>query len=453
MPWTIKDVPSFTKKAKTTAQKKKWVSIANGVLKDCQSKGGKDCEAKAIRVANSKFSGEGFIMKEETKVPKGALRFVDQGCHAHVEFSEDGENKTPKLKMVAYSGGIIKGHWFWDNLAIDLNGIEFKQSRFPVLENHDTSRKVAVISKPVIEDGKLVAPENAKFLSTPESQEFQRLSAEGFPYQSSIYAKPSNIERLEENATAEVNGYKMKGPGSIWRKCEFKEMSVCVFGWDSNTKASAFSKEETEDIEYVENTISATIKLVDDTKTVKRKEVKKMDSRELMSEHGDLIQEIIDEALSKANEKFAAEKKDLEAKLATEKATNTEMSERVQKLEKNDLIRREQEFKSKADSIWSKKLSESEIPTHLYGKVSGYVHYAKFVKDDSFDNTAFTAAVEAEIKDWEDKGVVNTVIGAGFSEKEVDSASKGEEAKLLAENASIIDRLVKKSGVQIPKQT
>ena len=95
MPWTVKDVPRFTKKAKTAAQKKKWVSVANGVLKSCQSQGGSNCEAKAIRVANSKFSEE-YVMKEETKVPKGALRFVDHDCHAHVEFVEDGDKKIPK---------------------------------------------------------------------------------------------------------------------------------------------------------------------------------------------------------------------------------------------------------------------------------------------------------------------------------------------------------------------
>jgi uncharacterized protein YdaT len=55
MPWTVKDVDGF-KKGLTSAQKEKWVSIANGVLADCQKKGGKDCEASAIRIANSKFS-------------------------------------------------------------------------------------------------------------------------------------------------------------------------------------------------------------------------------------------------------------------------------------------------------------------------------------------------------------------------------------------------------------
>ena len=206
MPWTVKDVPRFTKKAKTAAQKKKWVSVANRVLKDCQKQGGSNCEAKAIRIANSKFS-EGRVMKEEKKLAKGAMRFIDQGCHAHVELAE-GDGAKPRLKMVAYSGGIIKNHWYWNDLAIDLTGIQFKHSKFPVLEDHMTNRKIAVIGKPVIEDGKLKAHENAKFLSTKESEEFQKLSQEGFTYQSSIYAKPSNVERLEDGASEEVNGYK-----------------------------------------------------------------------------------------------------------------------------------------------------------------------------------------------------------------------------------------------------
>ena len=391
-------------------------------------------------------------MKEETKVPKGALRFVDQGCHAHVEFVEDGEKKIPKLKMVGYSGGVIKGHWYWDNLAIDLEGIQFKQSKYPVLENHDTSLKVAVIGKPVIVDGQLIAPENARFLSTEVSEEFIKLSDEGFPYQSSIYAKPTNVERLEEGASAEVNGYTLKGPASIWRKCEFKEMSVCVFGWDSNTKASAFSHEEMEDVDCFETLILPPVNSEGLTQdgTTNRKEVKTMDRKELMAQHSVLVQEVVDEAIARVNETFTAEKKDLQDQLAAEKASNTEMTDRVQKLEKNDLIRREREFKSVADSLWSKMLAECRIPIHLHDKVSGYVQYAKFVKEDKFDETAFSAAIDAEVKDWEDKGVVDTVIGSSFSQKEVDQ-NANKDAALLAENASIVDRLVKKSGLKIPK--
>jgi len=52
MPWSVGDVDHH-KKGLTAAQKAKWVRVANGVLKDCLAKKGKDCDAKSIRIANS----------------------------------------------------------------------------------------------------------------------------------------------------------------------------------------------------------------------------------------------------------------------------------------------------------------------------------------------------------------------------------------------------------------
>jgi hypothetical protein len=158
----------------------------------------------------------------------------------------------------------------------------------------------------------------------------------------------------------------------------------------------------------------------------------------------------VDEAINKAETKFSTERDDLNAKLTAAKDENAAMSDRVIKLEKNDVIRQENEFKASADRIWANSLADSSIPVHLHQKVSGMIQYSKFVKDEKFDSAGFTEAVAAEIKDWEDKGVTETVIGSGFSEKDVDTL--GKEAQALAEeNTSIAARLVKKSGVEVPK--
>lgn len=55
MPWTIDDVDSH-KKDLTPKQKKKWVKIANTVLKGClrDTKDSKKCEVMAIKIANEK---------------------------------------------------------------------------------------------------------------------------------------------------------------------------------------------------------------------------------------------------------------------------------------------------------------------------------------------------------------------------------------------------------------
>ena len=446
MPWTASDAKRF-KKGLTSAQAAKWAKIANAALKSCQAKGGKGCEASAIKIANSKFNqqSEG-PMKEDQELAKGALRFIDHGCHANVEMVEKDGKKVPKLNMVAYSGGIIKDHWYWNDLAIDLEGIKFKQAKYPVLEDHLTQRKVAVIGKPIIEDGKLKAPETAKFLSTEASEEFVRLSQEGFPYQSSIYAKPSVVERLEEDATSKVNGITIKGPASIWRQCEFKEMSVCVFGADSKTRASAFSREEMEHSCFSESTIPAESLSTENKTKLKRREVKKiMDKNELRETYPELVKEVVDEAVSaavtKAETKFNAEKDTLSTQVATLKDGNEKLSTKVLVLEKNDVIRSESELKAQAQKIWNSKLTESTIPEHVWDKVSQHVSHVKFVSDGVIDVEKFSEAIDAEIKDWEGKGVTSSVLGAGFTHKQPEDENKNaQEAESVKTD---VDRLVK----------
>ena len=53
MPWKTSDVDEHIK-GLTDKQKEKWVSIANSVLSECESSGSKDCDAKAIKIANAK---------------------------------------------------------------------------------------------------------------------------------------------------------------------------------------------------------------------------------------------------------------------------------------------------------------------------------------------------------------------------------------------------------------
>jgi len=449
MPWTVADVASKTKKAKTTAQKKKWVSIANGVLKDCQAKGGSDCEGKAIRIANSKFSEDTKMSKEAKKIPMGAMRFVATESHAFTEFSEDGEKKVAKMNMTAYSGKIIKNHYWWNDLAIDLSGMVFDKSKYPVLENHDQSRKIAFTAKPIItDDFKLkLDPEKTAFVGTEESAEFQKLSSEGFPFESSVYVTPLSVERLDEGITADVNGYKMKGPGTIFRKSRFNEASVCVFGWDRQTQAAAFSKEEVE-VDFDE-TVLEDVSLTNNREEVKKLEITNVN--QLTEAHPDLVKQIQDAVKSEMEAAFSKEREQLTNDIASRDEIITSQNERILKLEKNDTIRTERELKSEADSIFASKLSDSDIPEHLYGKVRSQVNHIKFVKDGILDKEAFATAVDAEIKDWVDKGVVSSVMGTGFSSKAVDNTETSDEVKVKEQNASIVKNMLASVGVK-PKE-
>jgi len=555
MPWSASDAKKH-KKGLTPAQSAKWASIANGVLKSCQASGGKDCEGKAIRIANSKFielpdgkifdiiqhdehfgiseeERDSFAPKDkpggsnagkykkgpfcgpsggapkgtypvntrkraiaaiayarhapnpsgikscvcrhwpsleackkkskqsedglmEEKLPKGALRFVDQGCHAITQFVEgEGEEKTPKLKITGYSGGIIKKHWYWGDLGIDLEGIQFKESKYPVLEDHDTRRKIAVMGKPVIEDGKLVAPDNVRFLRTPAAQEFIRDSEDGFPFQASIYAKPSVIERVPEGETVEVNGMKLKGPGTVFRKCEFKEVSVCVFGWDSRTQASAFSKDEFETVTFTEKQAGCS-DCDDDLETADIKLIKRkkevttlMDLEELKKEHPDIYQQALDAGKSAA----LAEKESGDNKIlaAIEKLNERidGMEEGMTKLNESDTLRSEKELAGVADKVWNERLSKSEIiPVRLHSEIKTTVNHNKFIGEDGkFDREGFGEAVDAKISLWEENlKPEDEIMGSGMSEQDLDG-NKADEVK--EENNQMVLRLRKLAGEKI----
>jgi len=452
MPWTVSDVDSH-KKGLTPVQKKKWVSTANSVLKDCQSKGGKDCEGKAIRIANSKFSEEGIMEKKTMKIPMGAMRFVSTESHAHIELAE-GTDAKPKMNMIAYSGKIIKGHWYWDDLVIDLNGMVFDKAKYPVLEQHDRDRKIAFTGKPVVTpEFTLKIDENKTvFVDTEVSREFQKLSVEGFPYESSIYVTPLSIERLDKGVSVEVNGFKMKGPGTIFRKSRFNEASVCVFGWDRQTQASAFSKEEV-DIELEEENVSLTQEGI--TNLNNRKEVTDVtieNVEQLSKEYPDLIKRIQDAVKAEMETAFSVERTDFQTKLAAKDVEIAGQNERVLKLEKNDTIRTEKEIKNQANSIWTEKLSESDIPAYLYDKVRAQISYSKFVKDSILDVVEFSKQVDDEIKDWIGRGVVESkVLGAAFT-TEVDKATALLEKKIEDEDNATVNKLLKLAGQEVEEK-
>lgn len=449
MPWTVKDVPRF-KKGLTTAQKKKWVKVANGALKSCQARGGKNCEASAIKIANSKFSQGSRKMSE--KLPKGAMRFVDSGCHAYAAFAEgDDDKKKPSLKMVAYSGGVIKNHWYWDDLAIDLGGIKFTQKRYPVLEDHMTDRKIAHIGKPIVENGKLMAPDNAVFLKTEAAEEFinNTNTSPPFPYQSSIYAKPTVVERVAEGASVDVNGFKLKGPASVWRECEFKEMSVCVFGWDSKTTASAFSREVVEEVDDYSETMT---EAPDKPQMIKRrKEVKIVDLEQLKKEYPELYQQIVDSTKSAVASEFAEKEESFKSEISALTQTNEGLTSKVDLLTKKEDQRSERELAAKADTIWEAKLAASDIPDRvdLRQKIKAHVSHHKFVENGVLDVEKFQEAIDTEIASWVEMGIEPSVIGGGNDTLSNKAADGENDEEQLAEDQANVNRLLKAAGQEV----
>jgi hypothetical protein len=249
------------------------------------------------------------------------------------------------------------------------------------------------------------------FVDTDEAKEFIKLSDGGFPFEASIYARPNKIQRLGEDEVAEVNGYQLKGPGTVWRESVLKECSVVTFGADSNTKSAAMSENEDVVMEVEEE-----VKLIIDEEV-------NMDLAKLKADHPELFTEIFALGRAEAEEAFAEVKAGLDSQISAltadkEKLTadNKDISTRVLSLEKTEVLRKEQGIKMSADSVFNEKVKGASVPERLIPKIRKQINHEAFVKDDKLDVEAFGAAVDAELKDWAPvEGDDTTILGMSFT--------------------------------------
>jgi len=157
-----------------------------------------------------------------------------------VEFAQTEGGKPPnKVKLTLYDGSIVK-HWYWGNLAFDQKTMRMAKKRNPVLFQHDVEQRIAYSDEAVFEP-KFVM--EGQFLENSQiAQEIRNQMDEGFPFEASLRFDPdkSEIEHIQEDETAEVNGHKLKGPGTVIRNALIMEGSICVFGALKNTQSKAF---------------------------------------------------------------------------------------------------------------------------------------------------------------------------------------------------------------------
>ena len=379
-------------------------------------------------------------MKDFSKTPKQALNLADSH-EVKFMFSENPDEK-PKASMVGYSGGIIENHWWWGNLVIDLAGMSFPKAKYPALRDHDTGKIVGFFKKPDVSQNKLVI-EEVELVDTEHADEFVKLSKQGVPFEASIYAQPSEIQRLGEDEYADVNGFKFKGPGTIWRKSKFKECSVCVFGYDSKTSSVAMN----EDAETLD--LSSTIVHAGQKPTSSEEPI--MTLKELQEKDPEGYKKLTEEIAASVTNQFSADvaAKDAEiAELKKEKEAFGEAKktteEKLNDLNKKFELLQEKTLASTANSILATKLSESGLNDRVKEKITKFTDYSKFVKEDNLDVAAFSAAIDAEIADMKSMfGETNPVQGGvgtqskqqndganTFSEDDADALAKSMLASI-----------------------
>lgn len=177
---------------------------------------------------------------DSISAPVGACRFNNVLSFAEVQ-------ETPGFKIVGYSGEIIKNHWYWGNLAFDLQGLKFAKARTPILEEHFESSRIGFTTKQDIGDQVTV---EGRFLENEKAVAMANDLRAGFPMEASLYVPPSVVEQVAEGASVQVNGQTLEGPGAVFRKAVIKEVSMCVFGADANTQSTALADNDNKQVKF-----------------------------------------------------------------------------------------------------------------------------------------------------------------------------------------------------------
>lgn len=367
-------------------------------------------------------------MAFKKKVPSAALVFQNTAnpfTFAMSDKDDENKGKCSGISVVGYSGGIIHGHWWWGELAIDLKGAKFTKDRYPILLAHNVNKPLGYSGKPTI-DNAIRITDGVLLENNDDAEDFANNSAQGFPYEASVYVVPSRIEFVEKGATAKVNGYTFEGPGHIFREWEYKEVSACVFGWDPNTSTEAFAKDN-----FVELAIDG----------YKEEDMKFTDITTFSQEHPDVFAALKTHFSQTAPDNGAAlaaltkERDELSAKLQAAQSSETELSKRVGETEKRLVFMQEQMLHTSFSATMSKKIAESNLPERLHGKFSKMFSVDSFVTaEGTIDMEKLNTAFAAELKEWETAvGSPSTTVMGGSSSFTKDST--GDPAPAADYNA------------------
>lgn len=239
--------------------------------------------------------------KEKQSMSEAPTRACVFNDNVEVTFVEgDDDKKKNTFRIVGYSGGIIKNHWYWGNIAFDLGGMKFRKSRTPVLAEHFKDVRIGFSTRQNIKDQVIT---EGPFLDNPDAQNLKADMLKGFPMEASLLVMPSVVEHVKEDASVKVNGLTLKGPGSVFRKSTIMEVSMCVFGADSKTKSSAYADSDNQKVKFnfmQENSI------MDETQTVTEIESVESFARLYPEFHDEILAAGVSEGKKEERDLFAA---------------------------------------------------------------------------------------------------------------------------------------------------
>lgn len=173
------------------------------------------------------------------KIPAAALQF-DAG---QVQFEdaipqESGGYSIP-IELLARSGQPIY-HWYWGQVIHDMAGFRAAGPTLPLDHCHDGSDGIGFLNQFEAPPAGLTVRGNLVSVSENDTADTIRKKKEaGVPYQASIFFDPNDftVEELRPGQTAQVNGFTVLGPATIFRQWTLRGVALCLYGADKNTSA------------------------------------------------------------------------------------------------------------------------------------------------------------------------------------------------------------------------
>ena len=146
-----------------------------------------------------------------------------------------------RFSGIAYGGGVIRDHAWWDAVAFDLAGIT-AAAPMPLLLQHDQGAVIGVIDS-VTNDGAQLAIAGKLFTGIDSAADGVAAKADaGAPWQMSVGIFPDRIEEINPGASAVVNGRQITGSAHVFRAARVREVSFVALGADGSTAANVFSQ-------------------------------------------------------------------------------------------------------------------------------------------------------------------------------------------------------------------
>lgn len=194
MPWTTGDVDRF-KQGLSQAQKRRWVAIANDALRRCRQRGGSNCDASAIRQANSQVGNEG---------EKNNIEHLTIQTNSHYQVRQETFNDKPHLvvPVIMMVEGVHNGsHGAMFHSASELGSHPWAWNGQPVVVNHPQQDGVDVSANEpqILQREKVGTVFNARM-------DDNALKAEAWIDEQRLTAvSPSTLERIRQGEMLEVS--------------------------------------------------------------------------------------------------------------------------------------------------------------------------------------------------------------------------------------------------------